>query len=68
LLPGWFPSRMTGKTLETHGSGFIERIPLGRFGDADADLGGPIVFLASDASRYVTGATLLVDGGMTCTV
>ena len=39
-----------------------QRIPLGRLGEAD-DLAGPIVFLASDMARYVTGAALLVDGG-----
>jgi len=39
-----------------------QRIPLGRLGKAD-DLAGPIVFLASDMARYVTGAALLVDGG-----
>jgi len=38
------------------------RIPLGRLGQPD-DLAGPIVFLASDMARYVTGAALLVDGG-----
>lgn len=39
------------------------RIPLGRFGEPD-DIGGPFVFLASDAARYVNGASLLVDGGL----
>jgi L-rhamnose 1-dehydrogenase len=39
------------------------RVPLGRLG-APEDLAGPIVFLASDMARYVTGASLLVDGGM----
>jgi L-rhamnose 1-dehydrogenase len=38
------------------------RIPLGRLGQPD-DLEGPIVFLASDLAKYVTGASLLVDGG-----
>jgi L-rhamnose 1-dehydrogenase len=38
------------------------RIPLGRLGQPD-DLAGPIVFLASDLAQYVTGASLLVDGG-----
>ena len=38
------------------------RIPLGRLGQPD-DLAGPIVFLASDLAKYVTGAALLVDGG-----
>jgi L-rhamnose 1-dehydrogenase len=39
-----------------------DRIPLGRLGEPD-DIAGPIVFLASDLARYVTGAALLVDGG-----
>jgi L-rhamnose 1-dehydrogenase len=39
------------------------RTPLGRLGEPD-DLAGPIVFLASDLARYVTGAALLVDGGL----
>ena len=39
------------------------RIPLGRLGQPE-DLGGPVVFLASDMAKYVTGAALLVDGGM----
>ena len=38
------------------------RVPLGRLGDPE-DVAGPIVFLASDMARYVTGAALLVDGG-----
>ena len=42
---------------------FNKRIPLGRLGEPE-DLGGPIVFLASDMARYVTGAALLVDGGL----
>lgn len=42
---------------------FNKRIPLGRLGEPD-DLGGPVVFLASDMARYVTGAALLVDGGL----
>ncbi len=39
------------------------RVPLGRLGKPE-DIAGPIVFLASDMARYVTGASLLVDGGM----
>lgn len=42
---------------------FRARIPLGRTGEPD-DLAGPVAFLASDDARYVTGASLLVDGGM----
>ncbi len=40
----------------------LGRIPAGRWGDPD-DFRGPVVFLASDASRYVHGTTLMVDGG-----
>jgi 3-oxoacyl-[acyl-carrier protein] reductase len=39
------------------------RIPLGRLGDPEADIGPAVVFLASDAARYITGQTLVVDGG-----
>ena len=40
----------------------LERIPAGRWGEP-ADFGGPAVFLASDAARYVHGEILTVDGG-----
>lgn len=43
---------------------FNERVALGRMGDVE-DLEGPLLFLASDASRYVTGQELRVDGGFT---
>jgi NAD(P)-dependent dehydrogenase (short-subunit alcohol dehydrogenase family) len=39
-------------------------IPLGRMGDPEQDIGPVAVFLASDASRYITGATIPVDGGL----
>jgi L-rhamnose 1-dehydrogenase len=42
---------------------FAKRIPIGRFGEP-ADVADCVVFLASDMARYVTGASLLVDGGM----
>lgn len=43
---------------------FCARVPLGRMATAD-DLQGPLLFLASEASRYVTGTELIVDGGFT---
>jgi NAD(P)-dependent dehydrogenase (short-subunit alcohol dehydrogenase family) len=62
VAPGWFPTDMSRVLLERSGGVFLERIPLGRFGGAD-DLRGVIVFLAGPASDYVTGQTLIVDGG-----
>lgn len=66
LAPGWFPSEMTAETLSDEtGRRFVEeRTPLGRPGDP-AELDGALLFLGSDASSYVTGHTLVVDGGWT---
>jgi NAD(P)-dependent dehydrogenase (short-subunit alcohol dehydrogenase family) len=60
--PGFFPSRMTGVLLEAIEAQVIERTPLGRLG-GDTDLMGAAVYLASDASRHVTGQYIAVDGG-----
>ena len=62
IAPGWFPTDMSKVLLEREGQRFLERIPLGRFGGED-DLKGAVVFLASRASDFVTGHTLVVDGG-----
>ena len=39
--------------------------PMGRLGDPEADIGGVALFLASDDARFVTGESILVDGGLT---
>jgi gluconate 5-dehydrogenase len=62
ICPGFFPSRMTHGLLDVIGKTVIESTPLGRLG-GDEDLKGAVVFLASDASRHVTGQYLVVDGG-----
>ena len=58
----WFPTHMSNKVLEHNGKFFLSQIPMRRFGN-DHDLKGAAVFLASDASDYVTGHVLVVDGG-----
>jgi gluconate 5-dehydrogenase len=55
---------MSQVVIERNKEYFLKRIPAGRFGD-EKDLKGAAVFLASDASDYVTGHVLVVDGGQT---
>ncbi|HEY6304059.1 MAG TPA: SDR family oxidoreductase [Terriglobales bacterium] len=64
IAPGWFPTHMSEWIIEHRKDSLLEKIPLGRFG-GDHDLKGAAVFLASDASAYVTGHVLVVDGGQT---
>ena len=65
LAPGWFRTEQNKVMYED--PAWVEylqdRIPLKRPGRPD-DLDGAVVFLASEESRYVTGQTLLVDGGI----
>jgi len=65
LAPGWFKTEQTRALYEDEGwvEYITDRIPVKRVGRLD-DLDGAIVFLASESSRYVTGQTILVDGGI----
>lgn len=56
------PGGVLGEQDEEFKRKFAERVPLGRLG-TDGDLVGPLLFLASDASSYVTGIDLRIDGG-----
>ena len=62
--PGVIETPMTAATRDNPEKlvSFMTRIPMGRVGQTE-DLIGPVIFLASDMSRYVTGVTLAVDGG-----
>ena len=64
LAPGVIETPMTAATRQDPArlQTFMTRIPMGRLGQPE-DLVGPVIFLASDMSRYVTGITLAVDGG-----
>jgi len=65
LAPGWFKTEQNKVLYEDPGwvEYLVERIPANRPGEPH-DLDGAVVFLASEASRYITGQTLLVDGGI----
>jgi NAD(P)-dependent dehydrogenase (short-subunit alcohol dehydrogenase family) len=64
IAPGWFPTHMSRVVIEQNKDAFLNKIPLRRFGN-EHDLKGAAVFLSSDASDYVTGHVLVVDGGQT---
>ena len=64
IAPGWFPTKMSGAVIERFREPMLANIPLHRFGTME-DIQGVAIFLASSASAYVTGQTVVVDGGTT---
>lgn len=62
IAPGWFPTHMSEGLIKREGELLLDGIPMRRYG-GESDLKGSAVFLASDASDYVTGHVLVVDGG-----
>jgi NAD(P)-dependent dehydrogenase (short-subunit alcohol dehydrogenase family) len=66
LAPGFFPSEMTDEYPEGYLDAMMIRVPAGRAGDP-RELTAALVFLASDASSYITGTVLPVDGGLLTT-
>jgi NAD(P)-dependent dehydrogenase (short-subunit alcohol dehydrogenase family) len=63
IAPGWFVTEMNDEYLASEAGAAIKReIPTGRFGN-QGELDGALLLLASDAGSYITGATIVVDGG-----
>ena len=63
IAPGWFVTEMNDEYLTGEAGAAIKReIPMGRFGNP-GDLDGALLLLVSDAGSYITGATIVVDGG-----
>ncbi len=66
LAPGYVLTDISRVLLESErAESFVKRVPMRRFG-AFEDFDGPLLLLASDASAYMTGSTLVVDGGHLC--
>ena len=64
IAPGYIDTPLTRQHAPEVRKRITDHTPLGRFGEAN-ELIGPVVFLASEASSFVTGTTLVVDGGWT---
>lgn len=64
IQPGYFPTEMTDQQEETYMEHIADMAPIGRTGDV-SELVNATIFIASDAASYITGTSLVVDGGLT---
>src|SRR3954470_21075794 len=63
VMPGFVPTELVeGLTAKDGGKGILKQLPMGKFGEVE-DVSGLVTFLASDDSKYMTGALFTVDGG-----
>ena len=63
IAPGWIVTELNRDYLQSERGAALKReIPIGRFGE-ERDLDGPLLLLVSDAGRFITGATIVADGG-----
>ncbi len=64
IAPSYIETPMTADFIKEKGEELLRRIPMGRFGTF-ADLAGAVIYLSSEASDFITGQTIFVDGGST---
>jgi 3-oxoacyl-[acyl-carrier protein] reductase len=63
VAPGFIDTEMTQSLAEEQKKTLINQVPLGRLGDV-SDIANTVLFLSSDLSKYITGSTIHVNGGM----
>ena len=65
IAPGYLTTEMTHGLDDGQTQQIVRRTPLGRLGTPD-DVLGTVLFLCSDAAEFITGQTIVIDGGITC--
>jgi 3-oxoacyl-[acyl-carrier protein] reductase len=65
VAPGYFESEMVSDLTPNQKARIVRRTPLGRLGES-GDIVGVVRFLMSNDARFITGQTMVVDGGLTC--